>query len=625
VIYKSFKFFFILIAICSCRTNLTSQSENINIESESKKIEEELKSLKYALLQEEIKLPVAKEGFTLIYGDLISWAQIDKEKRIFKLVNRDSDKKEITFTLNYKDKSVQKTVSLEVATQKEVVEYYFNTFIKPKLKLYCSDKKECSTSDTARTSVSQDLSFSTLLDSPSDHRFHLKNGVSLEGLKRLGLTINWEKDGKNIQVATDSKLQLDRSEQAEDVTITAQLVLKEGAKEEKSTENKTWYINIPAAPPLSQAIVDEILASMKTQATDQPETLSQKLAQHALDVASKFPPKQGIKIEGKDFYLSQRTSHRGRAYAVLYSKIQENGVDQWRVRLVYRSNSNGFWRSTSYVVLGRIEKGVHYTQDFVLHRELAKTLNFEDLGQPQEVDLSEYFTYNRQAFAYGDGGGLSKDIEQLRIFVEMLFESSDKIEFSQDKDFKLYVNGAGFGNNMNGPEIAPHPYFKPDCSPETRQKFFKSLTKEKLTKFYPNFATKEGTYLRSHTMLSKPIAEGSLSLEENIRTDIFHASLNDRTVEWHFSYAIGTKEPWIERIRFADSKITSYGSDKEVIDSGALTLKPFEYSTQIECLNQPLDFRNVPNNNTYKDIRPFLKNFAPIIDYIKHKNDQDSW
>ena len=206
-------------------------------------------------MQEEIQLPVAKTGFILVYKNPDSWAQIDKDKGIFKLANRTSDKKEITFILSYKDKSVQRTVSLEVATQKEVVEYYFNTFIKPKLKLYCSDKKECSTSDTARTSVSQDLSFLTLLDPPSDHRFHPKNSVNLENLKNLGLTIEWKKDGENIQVTTGSKLQLERPEQAEDGKITAQLVLKEGDKEEKSTENKTWYINIPAAPaPLSQAI-----------------------------------------------------------------------------------------------------------------------------------------------------------------------------------------------------------------------------------------------------------------------------------------------------------------------------------------------------------------------------------
>jgi hypothetical protein len=622
--YKSIKIFFILLGIVSCKlNNAPSYSENINIEPEVKNIEEKLKSLKYALLQEEIELPVAKTGFILVYKNPDSWAQIDKDKGIFKLANRTSDKKEITFILSYKDKSVQRTVSLEVATQKEVVEYYFNTFIKPKLKLYCSYKKECSTSDTARTSVSQDLSFLTLLDPPSDHRFHPKNSVRLENLKNLGLTIEWQKDGKNIQVTTGSKLQLEKPEQAEDGNITAQLVLKEGDKEEKSTENKTWYINIPAAPaPLSQAIVAEILASMKDQATDQPETLSQKLAQHAFDVASKFPPKQGVKIEGKDFYLSQRTYHRGHAYAVLYSKIQEDGVDQWRVRLVYRSNSNGFWRSTSYVVRGRIEKGVHYTQDFVLHRELAKLLNSEDLGQPQEVDLKEYFTYS---IKYDDERFLQKYIKRREISIECLFESSDKIEFSQDKDFKLYVNNAGFGNDMTGPEITHPPYFKPDCSPETRQKFFQSLTKEKLANFYPNFSGKKDTYFRSHTMLSKPIAEGSLSLEENIRTDIFHASLNGRIVEWHFSYALGTKEPWIERIRFADSKITSYGSDKEVIDSGALTLKPFEYSYQMECLTQPLDFRDVPNDTTYKDIRPFLQNFAPIIDYIKYKNDTGSW
>ncbi len=575
-------------------------------------------------MQEEIQLPVAKTGFILVYKNPDSWAQIDKDKGIFKLANRTSDKKEITFILSYKDKSVQRTVSLEVATQKEVVEYYFNTFIKPKLKLYCSDKKECSTSDTARTSVSQDLSFLTLLDPPSDHRFHPKNSVNLENLKNLGLTIEWKKDGENIQVTTGSKLQLERPEQAEDGKITAQLVLKEGDKEEKSTENKTWYINIPAAPaPLSQAIVDEILASMKDQATDQPETLSQKLAQHAFDVASKFPPKQGVKIEGKDFYLSQRTYRRGRAYAVLYSKIQEDGVDQWRVRLVYRSNSNGFWRSTSYVVRGLIEKGVHYTQDFVLHRELAKILNSEDLGPSQEEDLGEYFTLNAQVFKEGPNY-LEKYTNGGMMTINMLFESSDKIEFSQDTDFALYVNSAGFGNNISGPTIA-RPYFKPDCSPETRQKFFQSLTKEKLANFYPNFSGKKDTYFRSHTMLSKPIAEGSLSLEENIRTDIFHASLNGRIVEWHFSYALGTKEPWIERIRFADSKITSYGSDKEVIDSGALTLKPFEYSSQMECLTQPLDFRDVPNDTTYKDIRPFLQNFAPIIDYIKYKNDTGSW
>ncbi|MDB5181917.1 MAG: hypothetical protein JWP13_680 [Candidatus Saccharibacteria bacterium] len=79
---------------------------------------------------------------------------------------------------------------------------------------------------------------------------------------------------------------------------------------------------------------------------------------------------------------------------------------------------------------------------------------------------------------------------------------------------------------------------------------------------------------------------------------------------------------WIDRIRFADTQPTAYGTDEAMVYSGLLTSKPIDYKEQSEGL--PANLRTDMGNG-YNDVSEFLKKLAPIQEYSKHcyRRDQN--
>jgi hypothetical protein len=339
--------------------------------------------------------------------------------------------------------------------------------------------------------------------------------------------------------------------------------------------------------------LEAITSSIKNQATANPSTDSEKIAAHAFELVSMFPPKRGLNINGIEFYLSTRIcSTDKRMYAILYNNYNK----QWYARPLYRSFSGGVWRATHSILFGVYDKGMHYTQDYLLHSALDKMLNSPDQEDCQSYDgdlVSDFF-------------GLIKVIKS-HLVPEIALNVKNKF-------LSLFELGEGFN----------------DCNPEIKEKFLQGMTKSNLMEgFYPNFSCLNRTYFSSHSILS-PLSENkNHTLVNNIQVDVFLSQVDDRVVEWHFAYEKGTKEPWVSRIRFADEEISSYGSDKSIIHSGAITAKPFEYDYQIKCLEKDIDYKIDPDLRkkypTYVDIRPFLQNFPPIIDYKAHKNKLKTW
>lgn len=260
-------------------------------------------------------------------------------------------------------------------------------------------------------------------------------------------------------------------------------------------------------------------------------------------------------------------------------------------RTVIESLSGRSWRSTPGMKGGYSKgTGIHYTQEAKPHKNIIRYIdssvtngNIADYGDNIIEDYfqlamekgrlasfqPEWYTFDKEIGKYNDNGVL-KQFQQYR---------------------PGHLRKAEVGDNANLSEKFRNFDFS---SPE-------------LKAFLPNFENPpvEVDTLK-HTYL------GEITLET------YTASLNGRPVEWVMAY---DKEGrvWIERIAFLDIEVNSYAVIPEVIDSGCLTNKPFEYEEQVSALKEgeeSIDREDVG----YSDITPLLDNLLPIQQFRKARH-----
>ncbi len=102
----------------------------------------------------------------------------------------------------------------------------------------------------------------------------------------------------------------------------------------------------------------------------------------------------------------------------------------------------------------------------------------------------------------------------------------------------------------------------------------------------------------------------------NVVREVYVQYANGRPVEWVMSSTTDGKV-WIERIRLADTKSTSFGTDSEMLYSGVLTAKPLEYKSQTTGL--PEGVKKPSSNVLYDDITGFIDMLAPVQKYRQQK------
>lgn len=100
-----------------------------------------------------------------------------------------------------------------------------------------------------------------------------------------------------------------------------------------------------------------------------------------------------------------------------------------------------------------------------------------------------------------------------------------------------------------------------------------------------------------------------------VTREVFTVPSQGRTLEWYM-VSDTTGRVWIDRIRFAESKQTSYGTDKELAFSGILTSKPVEYASQTTGLP---DRYVAPSVGRYVDITGMLEQFHPVQKYRQQR------
>jgi hypothetical protein len=296
---------------------------------------------------------------------------------------------------------------------------------------------------------------------------------------------------------------------------------------------------------------------------------------------SKTFPTVAIEIDNQVYYFVSsvlQVPKSTRLYSVVYSIDPQGRI---LPRIVYRSKSGGEWMATpGFNPADRtIQKGMsyHYTQEGKLVLPLAAYLESQKSVVSLDHDImmnqftlgdlmaEGYFTYDKEITKYDDKGALSQ------------FQ-----KYPPGKYSKVRPQAGSFADALDTFDYSNLPGFVPDFSVAPTQ-----------------------TWKSTHLYL------GEITLES------YPAVFQGRPVRWVMAHDAAGRV-WIDRIFFTDAKPSSYGNYSEVLDTGALTNKPFEYTSQIHNLQNSTtstEYISSYNYGSYADITPLLDHLAPIAEY----------
>ncbi len=309
-------------------------------------------------------------------------------------------------------------------------------------------------------------------------------------------------------------------------------------------------------------------------------------------------PVTKVSVGDQTFYLSrviETVDERGevRPHVLALVPVKENGQTVLKRRFFYKSNSDGGWRASPYILGGKYAKGVgrHYTQE----------------TQPIP-ELNAHFQKLEEA-----AGGVTK-VRMTEAEFDRYIDVGSPL-LNQDAQGTML---AGFGKEVMFPSnvgmtnigaLQPGAAFKAGAysgasDPAIVPKLANLTYPEG---FVPDFGQAPAkTYTETHTLLGKISCrefQGGYLVEKGTG--------RKRPVIWTMAED-GSGRTWVKSIRYTDSKVNSYGVYDEVIDSGIITSKPLEYAEQSYKL--PAEYR--PDfNGQYVDITPALNMLKPIRDY----------
>ncbi len=298
-----------------------------------------------------------------------------------------------------------------------------------------------------------------------------------------------------------------------------------------------------------------------------------------------FPPTSGIEINGTTFFLSDKFSVKNREHCIGYTELEDATIAP---RLFYKSNSDGEWRVSP----------VFYREIDVNGRERAGYSKGEQLnyGYVRETrlhdDLRLALTSTHQGNTIGP--------DQLRWVTDHFSEQS----LGKTNTYKSEVMGTKL-SRKDTPDLfafEPGAGFDSDDDRQARD-VLAGIHLPEISK--PNF-TKSTNDVRfsQHPVLG-------LIRTESYPTDSGH-------LVWNMSIDKDGRV-WVSGVTSgAAPKLTSYGTDDDVVVVGVYDNKPVEYSSQVSGLEEGRDFKDLPAKG-YVDITPLLDNLEIVKEFRSAK------
>ena len=299
------------------------------------------------------------------------------------------------------------------------------------------------------------------------------------------------------------------------------------------------------------------------------------------------------------YYSSPVLDQNGRPIVVAYA--EKNG--ELSRRVFYRSNSDGTWRGTPGFDrvyskgLGSIDD-FHYTQTTKVAEQLA--------------DAFDNLTLNTRSLRVYDGGDIiikyfhkESPYSNFQVFAQ----ESKNIRISEFSDVNSWHLKPGYAL-----DDANYPGKSPQQLVQVHVDAVSIIENRGVLPDFRNNPTRE--YKIVHSLISE---NSSGVFKKDIKVEVFETQLNGRVVEWHMASSPDGNYVWADKIRFKDQKVTSFGTDSEVLDTGVLTSKPIEHQSQVSGLSRSPYVRSVSNGD-YFDISRYLDELPHIKNYRINRN-----
>lgn len=286
-------------------------------------------------------------------------------------------------------------------------------------------------------------------------------------------------------------------------------------------------------------------------------TVAPSIGELSADI--RFQPRQGVEVDGREFFLSAPlVTQSGRQYVTGYTTNDTTGVIV--PRLFYKSKSDGGWRTSPYFSLNHLDKGVGnltdeandfggYVQMTKLSEEidiaLTKVLMTETVIEMTTNEIREHFNVTRLY-------DVDPDVDTY------LSSTCDLVQGGRNLD--VCLPGKGFGDDANFD-------YDNKILPEARRKLEVASLPDGLE---PDFQSGPlRTYATEHTIAG----------QSDVR--VYESLYDGKAVHWHIA-SDQTGRVWVDKLVYADNKLTDYGTYQEVLVGGVVNLKPFEYIEQFK-------------------------------------------
>jgi hypothetical protein len=304
-----------------------------------------------------------------------------------------------------------------------------------------------------------------------------------------------------------------------------------------------------------------------------------------------FAPVTGVEIEDKTFLFSKIMHASNRKIAIGYVSGGD-APGKIKPRLFYLSDSDGGWRSTPGIdhdgILSKGESELkieeqdehgHYVQLTKPNSDIVSVLERQDRMQSKQHDAGDSSAY--EPVTYRD---LTSIYAEKRMMSEDHSTFADEVSVTEVTGLNMnaYLSGVGAAGGF--------------------------LSREKLhamelpVGFEPDFSIEPSKVYRTNHTLA-----GETSVE------VYSAELNGRPIEWHVAHDEAKNRVWIDRIVYKDGKVTTYGTQKEVIVAGALSAKPFDYVSQLSGMREGQDWNRY--SQRYGDVSATLDEIPAIKHY----------
>jgi hypothetical protein len=262
---------------------------------------------------------------------------------------------------------------------------------------------------------------------------------------------------------------------------------------------------------------------------------------------------------------------------------------------VYQSKSEGGWRvTTGYTEDNRYSKGredVHgqYTQDTQLHPDFLEGISVI-LGDADTADPFPVLSHKQLELTRAEEDAV---LEEFRKSTTVYGFNNQQLNNLLAVVPAGWLDKAGLKQRLGG--------VPDDQLSQSMNHYIQQLnTSLENSGVVPDFSSRpKRTATTQHEVLGV------------IQTEVFEAD----GIEWYMS-TDKDGNTWIDRVRFADSQPTCFGTDSTLVYSGILTSKPLEYQKQADGID-PKYVR--PSDSKYVNITPFLATLYPIKAYMSAK------